>query len=189
MKKESRLEAVQKKTEEVKREEERLGKVTRDRLTSRARPARARAARTRDGVTSAVESTEGKTPAKGKSRTTQRKGQKRETPATHPKGGGGIGGRPLIIVESPTKARTLSKFLGTKFQIRASSGHIMDLPKAKLGVEIDRDFEPQYVLLRSKSKALREIKQAAGNASEVYLAPDPDREGEAIAWHLQKFRQ
>ena len=95
--------------------------------------------------------------------------------------------RPLIIVESPTKARTIAKFLGTRFEIRASSGHVMDLPKAKLGVEIEKDFEPQYVLLRNKARALKEIKQAAERASEIYLAPDPDREGEAIAWHLQKY--
>lgn len=95
--------------------------------------------------------------------------------------------RPLIIVESPTKARTITKFLGTKFGVLASSGHIMDLPKAKLGVDVERNFEPQYVLLPNKSRALKEIKQAARASNEVYLAPDPDREGEAIAWHLQNY--
>ncbi|UCF79194.1 MAG: DNA topoisomerase I, partial [Candidatus Eiseniibacteriota bacterium] len=80
--------------------------------------------------------------------------------------------RPLIVVESPTKARTIGRFLGRRFGIKASNGHIMDLPKAKLGVDLENDFEPQYVLLRSKAKALKEIREAAAKASEVYLAPD-----------------
>jgi DNA topoisomerase-1 len=95
--------------------------------------------------------------------------------------------KPLIVVESPTKARTIGRFLGRSFGIKASNGHIMDLPKAKLGVDLEKNFEPKYVVLRNKSKALKEIREAASKASEVYLAPDPDREGEAIAWHLQKY--
>ncbi len=90
----------------------------------------------------------------------------------------------LVIVESPTKARTLTKFLGRNFQVLASGGHIMDLPKSKLGVDVDRDFEPQYVTIRGKAPTIKELKSAARKAKEVYLAPDPDREGEAIAWHL-----
>jgi len=96
-------------------------------------------------------------------------------------------GKPLIVVESPTKARTIAKFLGSEFAIRASNGHIMDLPKAKLGVDTDKDFEPEYVVMRGKAKVLKELKDAAAHASRVYLAPDPDREGEAIAWHLQNY--
>ncbi|MFH0778621.1 MAG: DNA topoisomerase, partial [Candidatus Eisenbacteria bacterium] len=96
-------------------------------------------------------------------------------------------GKPLIVVESPTKARTIAKFLGAQYRIEASNGHIMDLPKAELGVDVEKDFEPKYVLLRTKAKNLKEIKEAAHKASEVFLAPDPDREGEAIAWHLQKY--
>jgi DNA topoisomerase-1 len=95
--------------------------------------------------------------------------------------------KPLIVVESPTKARTIGRFLGRKFGIKASNGHIMDLPKAKLGVDVENNFEPKYVVLRKKSKALKAIKEAAAKASEVYLAPDPDREGEAIAWHLHQY--
>ncbi|MFN8624729.1 MAG: type I DNA topoisomerase [Candidatus Binatia bacterium] len=90
----------------------------------------------------------------------------------------------LVIVESPAKARTLEKYLGKDFQVKASVGHIMDLPKSKLGVDIERDFEPQYEVLRGKKKVIDELKRAAKGKETVFLAPDPDREGEAIAWHI-----
>jgi len=90
----------------------------------------------------------------------------------------------LIIVESPAKARTITKYLGRGYQVLASVGHVKDLPKSKLGIDIDRDFQPQYVVIRGKSKFLSEIKGQAKKAEKVYLAPDPDREGEAIAWHI-----
>ena len=93
-------------------------------------------------------------------------------------------GRSLVIVESPTKSRTLTKFLGRGFSVLASNGHIMDLPKSELGVDLENDFEPKYVPIRGKSGALTRIKAAAKNADRIFLAPDPDREGEAIAWHL-----
>src|SRR5207249_1644827 len=93
-------------------------------------------------------------------------------------------GRSLVIVESPTKSRTLTKFLGRGFTVMASNGHIMDLPKSKLGVDLENDFEPEYVPIRTKNQALAKIKAAAREADQIYLAPDPDREGEAIAWHL-----
>ena len=93
-------------------------------------------------------------------------------------------GKALVIVESPTKSRTLTKFLGRGFTVLASNGHIMDLPKRDLGVDVDKDFEPTYVPLPSKVKVLAKIRAAAKIAARVYLAPDPDREGEAIAWHL-----
>lgn len=92
--------------------------------------------------------------------------------------------KPLIIVESPTKARTLSRFLGSEFVIEASMGHVRDLPKAKLGVEVEKDFEPQYVIPKDKRKTVERLKDLSKNASEVILATDPDREGEAIAWHV-----
>jgi DNA topoisomerase-1 len=95
------------------------------------------------------------------------------------------GGRSLVIVESPAKSRTLVKFLGRGFSVVASNGHVMDLPKGKLGVDLQNDFEPEYVPIASKNKALARIKEAAQRAERIYLAPDPDREGEAIAWHLQ----
>ena len=93
-------------------------------------------------------------------------------------------GKSLVIVESPTKARTLTKYLGRGFQVIASVGHVKDLPKSKLGIDVDHDFQPNYVVIRGKSKFLTEIKAQAKKAKNVYLAPDPDREGEAIAWHI-----
>lgn len=90
----------------------------------------------------------------------------------------------LIVVESPTKARTIKRYVGKAFQVVASVGHIKDLPKNQLGVDVGNDFRPEYEVIRGKSKVIREIKKAAKGVREVYLAPDPDREGEAIAWHV-----
>jgi DNA topoisomerase-1 len=90
----------------------------------------------------------------------------------------------LIIVESPTKAKTITKYLGRGYAVMASVGHVKDLPTSKLGVDLERDFEPQYVTIKGKSKVLAEIKKKAEAVDKVYLAPDPDREGEAIAWHI-----
>lgn len=90
----------------------------------------------------------------------------------------------LVIVESPTKAKTLSKYLGRNYQVIASVGHLKDLPKSKLGIDLEHDFEPQYIVIRGKSKILKEIKDSAKKAKEIFLAADPDREGEAIAWHI-----
>ncbi|MDO8576862.1 MAG: type I DNA topoisomerase [Candidatus Daviesbacteria bacterium] len=90
----------------------------------------------------------------------------------------------LVIVESPTKARTLQKFLGDKYQIEASMGHVRDLPKSELGVDVDKNFEPQYIIPRDKKKRVNELKKVAKTADTLWLATDPDREGEAIAWHL-----
>lgn len=92
----------------------------------------------------------------------------------------------LIIVESPTKARTITKYLGRGYTVMASVGHVKDLPTSKLGVDLEHDFEPQYVTIKGKSKVLADIKKKAEEADKVYLAPDPDREGEAIAWHLEQ---
>jgi DNA topoisomerase I len=91
----------------------------------------------------------------------------------------------LVIVESPAKAKTINKFLGKKFLVKASMGHVRDLPKSKLGVDLEDDFKPHYITIRSRSKILKELKRLAGSADKIYLAPDPDREGEAIAWHLE----
>ena len=93
-------------------------------------------------------------------------------------------GKSLIIVESPAKARTISKYLGRGYKVLASVGHVRDLPKSKLGIDVEHDFQPQYVVIRGKSKTLTEIKNQAKKADKVFLAPDPDREGEAIAWHI-----
>ncbi len=94
------------------------------------------------------------------------------------------GGRSLVIVESPAKARTIAKYLGPGFEVKASNGHVRDLPKSKLGVDVEKGFLPSYVLIKGKGKILKDLKSSARLASTIYLAPDPDREGEAIAWHL-----
>jgi len=90
----------------------------------------------------------------------------------------------LVIVESPSKAHTISKFLGKTYKVVASVGHVRDLPKSKLGVDIENDFEPQYINIRGKAPLINELKKEAKKAKQIYLATDPDREGEAIAWHL-----
>ena len=93
----------------------------------------------------------------------------------------------LIIVESPAKANTIKKFLGANTKVLASMGHIRDLPKSKLGVDIEHDFEPEYINIRGKGDLIKSLKKEAKSADIVYLATDPDREGEAIAWHLAKI--
>ncbi len=93
-------------------------------------------------------------------------------------------GKLLVIVESPAKARTIYKYLGSNFTVKASIGHIKDLPPKKLGVNIEKNFAPEYVTIRGKGKVIQELKAAARQADTIYLAPDPDREGEAICWHI-----
>src|ERR1700687_263370 len=90
----------------------------------------------------------------------------------------------LVVVESPAKAKTINKYLGRDFTVIASMGHIRDLPKSKLGVDIDNDFAEQYEPLASRKKVIKELKDAAKDATDIYVATDPDREGEAIGWHL-----
>ena len=95
----------------------------------------------------------------------------------------------LIIVESPSKANTIKKFLGNNYKVVASKGHIRDLPKSRMGVDIEHDFEPEYINIRGKGTLINELKKDAKDAKNVYLATDPDREGEAIAWHLAYILQ
>ncbi len=90
----------------------------------------------------------------------------------------------LVIMESPSKAKTVKKYLGAGFDVMASTGHVIDLPKSKLGVDVEHNFEPQYVNMKDKSDIIKELKKRAKAADTIYLATDPDREGEAIAWHL-----
>ncbi|WP_348622139.1 type I DNA topoisomerase [Paenibacillus polymyxa] len=90
----------------------------------------------------------------------------------------------LVIVESPSKAKTIGKYLGSKYIVKASMGHIRDLPKSQIGVEVENDFNPKYITIRGKGSILKELKDARKKVKKVYLAADPDREGEAIAWHL-----
>lgn len=90
----------------------------------------------------------------------------------------------LVIVESPAKAKTIEKYLGKKYRVKASMGHVRDLPKSQMGVDVDDHFKPKYITIRGKGPVLKDLKNAAKKAKKVYLAADPDREGEAIAWHL-----
>ena len=90
----------------------------------------------------------------------------------------------LIIVESPAKAKTIKKYLGAGFTVKASVGHVKDLPEHRLGIDIAHDFAPEYVPIKGKRKLLQELRAEAEKVERVYLAPDPDREGEAIAWHI-----
>ncbi|MBM11731.1 MAG: DNA topoisomerase I [Chloroflexi bacterium] len=94
-------------------------------------------------------------------------------------------GKSLVIVESPAKARTVGQILGNKYVVTASQGHVRDLPKSKIGVDVEQDFEPSYVIMKDKRSLLTQIKKAGRDAKEIFLATDPDREGEAISWHLQ----
>ncbi|MFD1705870.1 type I DNA topoisomerase [Siminovitchia sediminis] len=90
----------------------------------------------------------------------------------------------LVIVESPAKAKTIERYLGKKYKVKASMGHVIDLPKSQTGVDVENNFKPKYITIRGKGPVLKELKTAAKKAKKVYLAADPDREGEAIAWHL-----
>jgi DNA topoisomerase I len=114
-----------------------------------------------------------KTPKKKPSKRTQKKGKQKTAD-----------GRKLVIVESPAKARTISKFLGREYNVKASVGHVRDLLRSQLSVDVEHDFAPKYRVPNEKREVVKEIKKAAATAPEIYLATDPDREGEAIAWHL-----
>lgn len=102
-------------------------------------------------------------------------------------GGGELMADSLVIVESPAKAKTIGKYLGSKFIVKASMGHIRDLPKSRIGVEVENKFEPKYITIRGKGSVLKELKEASKKVKKIYLAADPDREGEAIAWHLAHY--
>ncbi len=90
----------------------------------------------------------------------------------------------LVIVESPAKARTINKYLGHDYLVKASLGHVRDLPQRDFGIDVSADFKPTYEVVKSRARVVSELRKLAGQAGEVYLATDPDREGEAIAWHL-----
>ncbi|MFN3660637.1 MAG: DNA topoisomerase, partial [Brevinematales bacterium] len=90
----------------------------------------------------------------------------------------------LVVVESPSKANTIKKYLGKDYEVLSSVGHVIDLPKSRMGVDLET-FEPEYIVMRDKSRVIKELRQAAKNAEAIYLASDPDREGEAIAWHIK----
>jgi len=135
-------------------------------------------------VRKAVRKTAGKTAGK-----TARKGI-RKTAAAEPAmydddaSMDGGNGQALVIVESPAKAKTIGKYLGRGYKVRATIGHVRDLPEKKMGIDVDNGFEPEYVTIPGKEKTLAELKSAAKESSQIFLATDPDREGEAIAWHV-----
>ena len=93
----------------------------------------------------------------------------------------------LVIVESPSKAKTIGKYLGPDYLVKASMGHLRDLPKSKMGVDLEHDFKPDYIPVRGKEELIKELRTAANEVQTVYLATDPDREGEAISWHLKEL--
>ena len=93
----------------------------------------------------------------------------------------------LVIVESPAKAKTIGKYLGPGYQVKASMGHVRDLPKSKLGVDVDNDFSLDYQPIKGKEEVIDDLKKAAKKSDKVFLATDPDREGEAISWHLKEM--
>ena len=95
----------------------------------------------------------------------------------------------LVIVESPSKAKTIGKYLGPDYTVKASMGHLRDLPKSTMGVDLEGNFDPHYIPVRGKEDLIRELKNAAAQVDTVYLATDPDREGEAISWHLKELLQ
>ena len=95
--------------------------------------------------------------------------------------------KPLLVVESPTKIRTINKYLGKQYKVVATVGHIRDLPPKELGIDVENDFKVTYINIKDKSKVIKNLKKEAGNATEIYLAPDPDREGEAIAFHTAQI--
>ena len=92
----------------------------------------------------------------------------------------------LVIVESPAKEKTIKKFLGSSYEVLASQGHVRDLPKSQLGIDVQHDYEPKYITIRGKGDILAKLRKEAKKADHVYLATDPDREGEAISWHLSQ---
>ncbi len=92
----------------------------------------------------------------------------------------------LVIVESPAKVKTIQKFLGKNYEVAASNGHVRDFPKSQWGIDVEHDFEPKYITIRGKGDILAKLRKEVKKADKVYLATDPDREGEAISWHLTK---
>lgn len=92
----------------------------------------------------------------------------------------------LVIVESPAKEKTIKKFLGNSYEVLASQGHVRDLPKSQLGIDVQHDYEPKYITIRGKGDILAKLRREVKKADHVYLATDPDREGEAISWHLSQ---
>ena len=172
------------------------GKTKPDNLTTRtvkAKSTRAKAAGKSAGKTAGKSSSKAtaKAPAKATGRTSSgarassASGSRSRSASQSVKSLGKTSGKRLVIVESPAKARTVGQILGRRYVVTASQGHVRDLPRGKMGVDLEHDFEPSYVTMRDKMPLVKEIKRAGDEAADIYLATDPDREGEAISWHLQ----
>jgi len=122
--------------------------------------------------------------ARSKAKAATKSSRRRVAEEPQESGNGTGGGGALVIVESPHKAKTIGKYLGRGYRVKATVGHVRDLPEKKLGIDVEKGFQPEYVTIAGKEKTLAEIKEAAHNADAVYIATDPDREGEAIGWHV-----
>lgn len=146
-------------------------------------PAKKKAAR-KKGATKKVEG-KAEAPAAEKPKGRQW-GKRRQVKEYIPEKTPSARGKNLVIVESPAKAKTINRYLGPAYVVKASIGHVRDLPRSKLGIDVDKDFAPQYMTIRGKKAVIDDLKKASSVAKKVYLAPDPDREGEAIAWHLKE---
>ena len=149
--------------------------------TPEQEPSTKKTAKPRKSAASGKKTTRKKTARK---KTTRKKTAKAKTSKAAKAKRDDMSGKSLVIVESPAKAQTINRFLGPSYRVKASMGHVRDLPKTKLGVDVEKNFEPQYVQIRGKGKVVKELRAAANKAKEIYLAVDMDREGEAIAWHL-----
>jgi DNA topoisomerase-1 len=137
-----------------------------------------------DGVKKARRIAAPSKPAEVEDAEAEAAGAVREPPGPAKRGRKTSTGGSLVVVESPAKAKTIKKYLGRGFDVKASVGHVKDLPKSKIGVDVEKGFAPEYDVIKGKAKVLSEIKRAARGAERVFLATDPDREGEAIAWHI-----
>ena len=121
-----------------------------------------------------------------KTATTEKEAKKTTKKKATVKKAAKTGKKYLVIVESPAKAATIGKFLGNNYKIEASMGHVRDMPKSQMGIDFEHDFEPKYITIRGKGDILANLRKEVKKAEKVYLATDPDREGEAISWHLSK---
>jgi DNA topoisomerase-1 len=152
-----------------------------DKVDGAAKPAKGRTAKAAPKLDEVKPPAKAKTAAKAKAKTKTKTKVREAEPLTRARH---ANDNALVIVESPAKAKTIKKYLGRGYVVKASVGHVKDLPRKKMGIDVKRGFRPEYVVIEKKEKVLSEIKQAAAQVGKVLLAPDPDREGEAIAWHI-----
>ena len=159
-----------------------------DAMTTRTVKAKSTAAKAKSTTAKAKSTTAkatGKTTGKATGKATGKTAGKAPARSQAASALGQTAGKRLVIVESPAKARTVGQILGSRYVVTASQGHVRDLPKGKMGVDLEQDFAPSYVTMRDKMSLVKELKRAGDEAADIYLATDPDREGEAISWHLQ----